>query len=124
MLLTVREIEEARKRIDKYILTTPLLRLKNLDDYLGCEVYVKAECIQVTGSFKYRGALNKILSLPYDDLQRGIVACSSGNHGKAVAYASRMLGVHATVVLPYTAAKIKADTICSWGAEIIQCDVT
>ena len=123
MLLTIKEIEEARKRTDKYVFITPLLRLKNLDDYLGCEVFAKAECMQVTGSFKYRGALNKILSLSNADLQRGIVACSSGNHGKAVAYAARMFGVHATIVLPHTAAKVKVDTIRSWGAEIVQCDV-
>ena len=77
----------------------------------------------VTGSFKFRGAMNKILSLSEDELQRGIVAASSGNHGKAIAYASRMLGVKATIVLPHTAAKVKVDTIRKWGAEIVQCDV-
>lgn len=124
MPLSIREIEEARKRIEPYIFHTPVLRLKNLDHILGCEVYAKAECMQTAGSFKYRGAMNKILSLSADELQRGIVAASSGNHGKAIAYASKMLGVQATVVLPYTAAKVKVDMIRSWGAEIIQCDVT
>lgn len=124
MALTLNEIEKARERISPYIIQTPLLRLKNLDERLGCEVYAKLECMQTTGSFKLRGALNKILSLPQAELKRGIVAASSGNHGKAIAYAARMLGVKAAIVLPYTAAKIKADTIRKWGAEIIQCDVS
>lgn len=123
MTLNLHEIEKARERIAPYIVKTPLLRLKNLDRHLGCEVYVKPECMQNTGSFKYRGAMNKILSLSKDELQRGIVAASSGNHGKAIAYAAKMLGVRATIVLPYSAAKVKEDTIRSLGAEIVHCDV-
>ena len=124
MSLTIREIEEARRRIAPYIMQTPLLRLQNLDAYLGCQVYAKAECMQTTGSFKYRGAMNKILSLTEEELRRGIVASSSGNHGKAVAYACRMLGVKAVIVLPHTVAKVKEDTIRNWGAEIVKCEVS
>ena len=124
MPLTIREIEAARVRIAPYIVNTPLLRLKNLDQYLGCEVYAKAECMQTTGSFKLRGAMNIILSLSKEDLQRGIVAASSGNHGKAVAYACKKLGVKAAIVLPDSVAKIKEDTIRRWGAEIVKCDVS
>ena len=123
MTLNLCEIEKARERIAPYIVKTPLLRLKNLDKYLGCEVYVKPECMQNTGSFKFRGAMNKILSLTKDELQRGIVAASSGNHGKAIAYAAKKLGVKATIVLPYTAAKVKEDIIRSLGAEVVHCDV-
>ena len=68
--------------------------------------------------------MNKILSLPQAELARGIVAASSGNHGKAIAYACRRLGVKATIVLPTTVAKIKEETIRSWGAEIVKCDVS
>ena len=124
MALTVQEIREARARIAPYAAKTPLLRLAALDGYLGCRVYAKAECMQVTGSFKYRGAMNKILSLSKEELSRGIVAASSGNHGKALAYAAKMLGVKATIVLPYTAAQIKVDTIAGWGAETVRCDVS
>ena len=123
MSLTIKEIEEARERIAPYVVRTPLLRLKSLDSYLGCEVYAKAECMQTTGSFKLRGAMNKILSLSEEERQRGIVAASSGNHGKAIAYACKMLGIKGTIVLPYTAAKVKVDTIRKWGAAIVQCDV-
>ena len=115
MALTFHDVQAARERIAPYAVKTPLLRLQALDDYLGCQVYVKAECMQVTGSFKYRGAMNKILSLTKEELGRGIVAASSGNHGKALAYAAKMLGVKATIVLPYTAAQIKVDTIAGWG---------
>ena len=85
MALTVSEIEKARRRISPYVLQTPLLRLHSLDRYLGCRVYAKAECMQTTGSFKLRGAMNKLLSLTEEELKRGIVAASSGNHGNALA---------------------------------------
>ncbi|MBQ9009876.1 MAG: threonine/serine dehydratase [Clostridia bacterium] len=124
MSLTISEIKAARDLIAPYIVHTPLLRMKNLDPYLGCEVYVKAECMQTTGAFKLRGAMNRILSLSEKELQRGIVAASSGNHGKAVTYACKMLGVRATIVLPDTVAKIKEDAIRKWGAEIVKCDVS
>lgn len=124
MALTVSEIEKARRRISPYVLQTPLLRLHSLDRYLGCRVYAKAECMQTTGSFKLRGAMNKLLSLTEEELKRGIVAASSGNHGKAIAYACRMLGTKAAIVLPHTAAKVKEDTIRSFGAEIVKCDVS
>ena len=100
MTLTIQKIKEAKERISPYVVQTPLLRLHNLDACLGCEVYAKAECMQTTGSFKLRGAMNKMLSLSEEELGRGIIAVSSGNHGKGVAYASKMLGVKATIVLP------------------------
>lgn len=70
---------------------TPVIRLRNLDVYLGCEVYVKAENMQLTNSFKIRGALNKALQLTPEELKNGIVTASSGNHGKGVAYAGKIL---------------------------------
>ena len=124
MAVTLDDVRKARERIAPHIVQTPLLRLRNLDPYLGCEVYAKAECMQTAGSFKLRGAMNKVLSLTENELRRGIVAASSGNHGKAIAYACRMLGVHATIVLPHTAAQVKVDTIRAWGAEIVRCDVS
>ena len=86
MSITLNDIQKAKERIAPYITETPLLRLHSLDAYLGCQVYAKAECMQITGAFKLRGALNKICQLTEEQLQRGIVAASSGNHGKAVAY--------------------------------------
>ena len=93
MALTIREIEEAKKRIEPYIVETPLLRLSGLVPFLHCRVFVKLECMQRTGSFKLRGAMNRILSLSEEERAGGVVAASSGNHGKAVAYACRLLGL-------------------------------
>lgn len=123
MTLTINEIREAANRISPYVIHTPLLRLHSLDKYLGCEVYAKAECMQTTGAFKFRGAMNKILSLTDEELRHGVVAASSGNHGKAVAYAAKKLGVKAVIVLPHTAAKNKVDKIRSLGAEVVFCEV-
>ena len=124
MALTLETIQEAKKRIAPYVVQTPLLRLQNLDESLGCEVYAKAECMQITGAFKLRGAMNKVLSLSPEELHRGIVAASSGNHGRAIAYAAKLLGAKATIVMPYTAPTIKVDAIRALGAKVVQCDVS
>lgn len=123
MTLTLNEIRAASNRISPYVIKTPLLRLYSLDKYLGCKVYAKAECMQTTGAFKFRGAMNKMLSLTNEELRRGVVAASSGNHGKAVAYAAEKLGVKAVIVLPHTAASVKVDKIRSLGAEVVFCEV-
>lgn len=117
-------IQQAMTRIEPYIVRTPLLRLQNLDAFLGCQVYVKAECMQITGAFKLRGAMNKALTLTKEELERGIVAASSGNHGRAIAYTARMLGTSATVVMPNTAPRVKAEAIRALGAEIIPCETS
>ena len=122
MTVTLETIREARERIAPYIVKTPLLRLKNLDPFLGCTVYAKAECMQVTGSFKLRGALSKLLSLPREQLARGVVAASSGNHGRAVAYGAKFLGTTAVIVMPRTAPAIKVENIRALGAEVVLCD--
>lgn len=121
MSFTVEDIRQARERIAPYILQTPLLRLPVLDPYLGCQVYVKAECMQITGAFKLRGAMNKMLSLSPAQLDRGVTAASSGNHGRALSYAAKMLGAKATIIMPDTAPAIKLDAIRELGAEIVQC---
>ena len=100
MTMTLETIRAAHARIAPYIVQTPLLRLPVLDDALGCEVYVKAECMQRTGAFKLRGAMNKILTLTDAERARGFVAASSGNHGRAVAYAAQRFGTHACIVMP------------------------
>ena len=124
MSITLNDIQKAKERIAPYITETPLLRLHSLDAYLGCQVYAKAECMQITGAFKLRGALNKICQLTEEQLQRGIVAASSGNHGKAVAYTARMLHTKATIVMPHTAPPVKVEAIRALGAEIVQCETS
>ncbi|KGR79187.1 threonine ammonia-lyase [Ureibacillus manganicus] len=118
-MLTFESIQEAQKRISPYIHKTPLLHLSNLDADFGCQVHVKLESFQKTNSFKLRGALNALLSLPEDALKKGIVTASSGNHGKAIAYAAKLLGTKAHVVVPENTPKIKIEGIQSYGAEVI-----
>lgn len=124
MSITLQDIKTAQARIAPYVVRTPLLRMQNLDRFLGCQVYAKAECMQNTGSFKLRGAMNKILSLTPEEVGRGIVAASSGNHGKAVAYAAKLLGTTAAIVMPNTAPSIKVEAIRALGAEVVQCDAS
>ena len=123
-MFSFEEIRKAEERIRPYIVKTPLVRLVNLDPYLHCEVYAKLENLQLTGAFKLRGALNKILSLSEEQLKKGVVCASSGNHGKALAYSAKKLGIPATVVIPTTAAPIKVEAIKALGAEVVQFDVT
>ena len=122
--MDLQSIKAARERIAPYIVQTPLIRLPNLDAWLGCQVYVKCECMQITGAFKLRGAMNKALSLSGEELARGIVAASSGNHGRGIAYAAKALGTKATIVMPYTAPKVKVEAIKALGAEVVQCETS
>ncbi|MFR1190112.1 MAG: threonine/serine dehydratase [Oscillospiraceae bacterium] len=124
MSMTLETIRAAHARIAPYIVQTPLLRLPALDAALGCEVYVKAECMQRTGAFKLRGAMNKILSLTDAERARGFVAASSGNHGRAVAYAAQRFGTHACIVMPETAPAVKQAAIRALGAELVLCDAS
>ncbi len=124
MSMTLKTIRAAHARIAPYIVPTPLLRLPALDDALGCEVYVKAECMQRTGAFKLRGAMNKILALTDAERARGFVAASSGNHGRAVAYAAQCFGTHACIVMPRTAPAVKQAAIRALGAELVLCDAS
>ena len=115
----LREIEAAAERIRPHIRRTPLLELRRtVRAPLPWDVVLKLECLQVTGSFKPRGALNALLSLPRAEIERGVVTASGGNHGLGVAYAARTLGIPATVYVPETAPQVKRERIASWGAEV------
>jgi len=106
-------IEAARKRLRGLIVETPLV---SWDEGL----WLKCENAQVTGSFKLRGALNKILVLSADELRSGVVAASAGNHGQGVAYAARLVGTKATIVVPDDAVRRKVDGMRRLGAEVVQ----
>ena len=121
-MLSLEKIFQARNRLAPYVYHTPLLHLHALDPLLGCQVYVKAECMQLTHSFKIRGALNRILQLTPEERARGVVTASSGNHGRGVAYAAKMLGIQATVVIPDHAPAVKIQAVRDLGAEVILCD--
>jgi cysteine synthase len=117
--VTLRDIREAAERIRPHIRHTPLLREQSMDKILGCQAYLKPEMLQITGAFKLRGALSRILSLTPDERKRGIIATSSGNHGQACAFAGQMLGIHTTVVIPEDAPAIKIENTKAMGAEVI-----
>ena len=115
----LQDIKDAARNLSPYVKHTPLLRAEKLDDPLGCQVYLKPECLQITGSFKLRGATNKILSLTDEEKAKGIIASSSGNHAQGVAYAARALGLKATLVLPENAPQVKIDNTRALGAEVV-----
>ncbi|NMF96988.1 threonine/serine dehydratase [Aromatoleum toluolicum] len=119
---TIQDIREAQERLRPHIKHTPLLRGEKMEKALGCQVWLKPETLQITGAFKIRGALNKTLSLPREEIANGIIATSSGNHAQGLAYTARMLGVKAILVLPITTPKIKIANTEALGAEVILFD--
>lgn len=119
---TLKDILEARERLKPHIRHTPLLRAEKIETRVGCQIYLKPETLQITGAFKIRGALNKSLSLPRETIANGIIATSSGNHAQGLAYAARMLGVKAILVVPVTTPKIKIENTKALGAEVILFD--
>jgi threonine dehydratase len=110
------DIRSAAERIKGVATRTPLVESPSLSRRFGREIYLKLECFQPIHVFKIRGAYNKISQVP----ERNIVAVSSGNHGIAVAYTSRLLGKKATIILPETAVREKVDTIIGFGGEAVR----
>src|SRR5712692_10190293 len=102
MSVTVADVEAARRTIAGRVLRTPMLPAPKLSALTGAEVYVKYENLQVTNSFKERGALNKLASLNELARARGVIAMSAGNHAQAVAYHAAQLQIPATIVMPVT----------------------
>jgi threonine dehydratase len=116
------DIEAARARLKGYAVETPLLRFPVLDEAVGGTVLVKPESLQRTGSFKFRGAFNRLNMIPEDERAAGVVACSSGNHAQGIAEAARILGMKATIVMPADAPAIKLQRTRDFGAEIVTYD--
>ncbi|HEU4493519.1 MAG TPA: threonine/serine dehydratase [Rubrobacteraceae bacterium] len=114
-MITLDDVRLAQRRVQGVALRTPLVPCGEEEELL----YLKAENLQPTGAFKLRGAYNKISSLSPEERRRGVVAHSSGNHAQAVAYAARALGVHAVIVMPRGASRVKLDATAAFGAEIL-----
>ncbi|MDP9857362.1 threonine/serine dehydratase [Agrobacterium tumefaciens] len=119
---TIQDILDARTRLKPHVRHTPLLRADKIGETVGCKLYLKPETLQITGAFKIRGALNKALSLSEEEIANGIIATSSGNHAQGLAYAARMLGVRAILVLPVNTPKIKIENTKALGAEVVLFD--
>jgi threonine dehydratase len=123
-VISIKDILEAKYRIASLIHHTPLVHSDSLGSMAGVELFLKAENFQKTGSFKIRGACNKIFAIPREDGARGIITASSGNHGQAVAFASRVCGYEATVIMPENGSTAKAASIEAYGAKLIYCGTT
>jgi threonine dehydratase len=121
-LPTYQDVLAAKERLADEARRTPLLESDRVNELLGCRLLIKAENLQRTGSFKFRGAYNRICQLTDAERQRGVVAFSSGNHAQGVALASKLLNVPASIVMPSDAPKIKIENTRGYGAEVVLYD--
>ncbi|MEL7541441.1 MAG: threonine/serine dehydratase, partial [Pseudomonadota bacterium] len=121
-LPTRSDVAAAAKRINGHVETTPVLRSAALDDIAGAKLLIKAECLQQTGSFKLRGATNRLLQIPKKLTAAGVVAFSSGNHAQGVARAAKRLGMPALIVMPTDAPRVKVDGVKADGADVFLYD--
>ena len=119
MSITIADVEAARRTIAGQVLRTPMLPAPKLSALTGAEVYVKYENLQVTNSFKDRGALNKLASLRPTARARGVIAMSAGNHAQAVAYHAVRLAIPATIVMPVRTPFVKIEATQAHGAEVV-----
>jgi threonine dehydratase len=121
-LPTVTDVEAAARRLAGVVLHTPLLTSVALDAMTGGRVFLKAETLQHTGSFKFRGAYNKLAAIPPEQRAGGVVAFSSGNHAQGVAAAAKLLGMPCVIVMPRDAPRAKRERTAALGAEVVLYD--
>ena len=113
------DIESAYQKIQAHIVNTPLRRSHTLSDLCGCDMLLKMESLQMTGAFKERGALNRMLALSEAQKRRGIIAASAGNHAQGVAYHAHRMGVSATIVMPEGTPLVKIAGVQFWNANVV-----
>jgi threonine dehydratase len=121
-LPTFYDVQAAARRLEGITLRTPLLENARVNDRLGGRLFIKAECLQRTGSFKLRGAYNFLASMSEADRGKGVVGWSSGNHAQGLAEAARLMGVKATIVMPADAPALKVANTRASGAEVVLYD--
>src|SRR5580700_11677234 len=119
MTITLADVERARRMLAGVALRTPMLAAPKLSGLTGAEVFVKYENLQVTNSFKDRGAFVKLSALSEEERRRGVIAMSAGNHAQAVAYHARRLGIPATIVMPITTPFVKVKATEALGATVV-----
>ena len=122
MNISKEAIEKAAATIKPYIHHTPVMINKSIDELSGIHFYFKCENFQKIGAFKIRGGMNATLSLSPDQLKNGVATHSSGNHAQALAYAAKVLGIKAYIVMPKSSPKVKVDAVRGYGAEVIICE--
>ena len=118
-LLTIQAIREARERIRDSIYLSPFVRSETFSQLTGNSIFFKLDNLQMTGAFKERGALNKILLLSEDEKRRGVIAASAGNHAQAVAYHATKRGITAEICMPLTTPITKVSATRGYGAEVV-----
>jgi threonine dehydratase len=124
MTVTLADVRAARRTLAGAVLATPMLPAPKLSGLTGAEVYVKYENLQVTNSFKDRGAFVKLAHLGEDERRRGVIAMSAGNHAQAVAYHARRMNIPATIVMPVTTPFVKVKATEAYGAKVLLCGET
>lgn len=117
--LNIVDIKNAKQVLDRNARKTPLVKSFYLTSKTGGEIYLKLENMQLTGSFKFRGAFNKISTLTEEEKARGVIACSAGNHAQGVALSSHLLGIKSKIVMPTSAPKAKVEATKGYGSEVI-----
>ncbi|MEH7424773.1 bifunctional threonine ammonia-lyase/L-serine ammonia-lyase TdcB [Bacillus thuringiensis] len=117
--LNIGNIKKAQKILDGNARKTPLVKSFYLTSKTGGEIYLKLENMQLTGSFKFRGAFNKISQLTNEEKERGVIACSAGNHAQGVALSSHLLKIQSKIVMPTSAPQAKVDATRGYGSEVI-----
>ena len=121
-LSTYADVEAAAERIAGFAVVTPLIENPELNARVGGRVLIKPETLQRTGSFKFRGAFNRISQIPESERARGVLAFSSGNHAQGVAAACALLGIPATIIMPADAPQAKLDNTRAYGAQVVTYD--
>lgn len=121
-MIELDDVRAAAHRLAPVAHRTPVFTSQTLDRLAGCQLFLKAEVLQRTGSFKFRGAYNRLSQLSKDERRRGVLAYSSGNHAQAVALAAKLLEIPATIVMPADAPHIKLDATRGYGADVVTYD--
>ena len=121
MKITKASIEAAAIRIKPYIHNTPMMTCKSINELYGLDLYFKCENFQKIGAFKIRGGMNASLQLTKAQLEKGVATHSSGNHAQALAFASKMLGIKAYIVMPESSPQVKVNAVRGYGAEVTIC---
>ncbi|GAC1657639.1 MAG: threonine ammonia-lyase [Acidobacteriaceae bacterium] len=121
-LVTLDDVRTAEQRLALYLHRTPLVHTQTLSEMTDTDLWLKAENLQKTGSFKSRGGINAATTVPSKAKARGVIAVSAGNHGAGLAYGARIAGIEATIVMPETAIQSKIAAIESYGARVVLVD--
>jgi len=121
MKITKAAIEAAANRIAPYIHNTPIMTCKSINELYGLDLYFKCENFQKIGAFKIRGGMNASLQLTKEQLEKGVATHSSGNHAQALAFAAKMLGIKAYIVMPESSPQVKVNAVKGYGAEVTIC---